>query len=108
MAEERAEVSITHHAVGQGGKYVADVAGSDTSGYLEWEPKGSGKTGGDDDVRIATHTVVPPAIGGRGVAAQLVDRFVSDAREQGFKIVPRCSYVEAQFQRHPDWSDLRA
>ncbi len=108
MADERAPVTITHHAVGQGGKYVADVEDSTVSGYLEWEPQGRGKTGGDDDVRIATHTVVPAPIGNRGVAAQLVERFVADAREQGFRIVPRCSYVAAQFERHPDWSDLRA
>lgn len=97
------DLTITHHVQGQGGKYVAHLAGETVTGYLEWEPAGSG-----DDVRVATHTVVPRAIGNRGVAAELVKRLVSDARERGFTIVPQCSYVDAMFDRNPDWADLRA
>lgn len=104
---ERSEVTITHHAQGQGGKYVAELEGH--KGYLEWKPaeplpEGDVATG----TRVATSTVVPEAIGGRGVAAQLVEQLVADARERGFKIVPKCSYVEAKFDEHPEWSDLRA
>ena len=51
---------------------------------------------------------VPPEYEGRGIAARLVNRAISDAREQGFKITPLCSYVVAQFRRHPEWADLRA
>ena len=43
---------------------------------------------------------------GSGVAEALVEALVADAREQGFTIVPQCSYVEAQFRRHPEWADL--
>lgn len=103
------DVSITHHAQGQGGKYIAEVAGSTHQGYLEWEPKtGLPQEAVASDVRVATHTVVPPEIGGRGIAAQLVERLVADARQNDFKIVPQCSYVEAKFDEHPDWADLRA
>lgn len=98
-------VTIKHHVQGQGGKYVAEVEGEDTTGYLEWEPMGDP---GGMDVRIATHTVVPKVIGGRGVAGQLVERLVSDARERDFKIVPQCSYVAKKFDDNPEWSDLRA
>lgn len=109
MSKKRADVTITHHAQGQGGKYVAELEGEDHSGTLEWEPrKGLPQEQVTSDVRVATHTIVPQAIGGRGVAAQLVERFVSDAREKGFKIVPQCSYVEAKFDENPDWADLRA
>ncbi|MFN5821799.1 MAG: GNAT family N-acetyltransferase [Novosphingobium sp.] len=52
--------------------------------------------------------MVPPEIGGQGVAARLVEALVADAREHGFKIDPVCSYVAAQFKRHPEWADLRA
>ena len=97
--------TITHHVVGQGGKYVAHLEGESAQGTLEWEPR-NGSDG--EDVRIATHTIVPKEIGGRGVAAELVDRFVADARSQGFKIEPRCSYVEAKFDENAEWENLRA
>jgi len=96
-----AEISITHHIHGAGGRYVAKIEGETATGYLEWEPRG-------ESTRVATHTVVPPAIGGRGVAAELVERLVADARDEGFKIVPQCSYVAAKFADNPDWHDLRA
>ena len=103
--DDRADVTITHHVEGQGGKYVAKPADSDVTGYLEWEPQSAVR---EDEVRVATHTIVPGEIGGRGIAAQLVERFVADAREQGFRIVPQCSYVEKKFDENPDWADLRA
>ena len=53
------------------------------------------------------HTGVPPEYEGRGIAAKLVNKAVADAREQGFKISPVCSYVVAQFKRHPEWADPR-
>ena len=96
-----AEVEITHEDRGDSGRYVAVVAGSEDTGHLDWEARGH-------DVRIATHTIVPPQIGGRGVAAKLVEAMVADARGQGFRIDPRCSYVEAMFRRNKDWAELRA
>ncbi|WP_394730181.1 GNAT family N-acetyltransferase [Altererythrobacter sp. GH1-8] len=104
MSDDTAKVTITHHVQGQGGKYVAHVGGSQHTGYLEWEPQEALER----DVRVATHTVVPKAIGGRGIAAQLVERLIADAREQGFTIVPQCSYVAKKFDQNPDWSDLKA
>ncbi|MBI1402857.1 MAG: N-acetyltransferase [Porphyrobacter sp.] len=98
-------ISITHHVQGQGGSYVATVAGAPQEGYLKWEPGGSK---GAKEVRIAAHTVVPKEIGGRGVAAQLVDRLVEDARRIGFLVRPDCSYVAAKFEENPDWAELRA
>ncbi len=100
---EQTHVSITHQAHGKGGRYVAQLEGHE--GYLEWEPAAQN---GDHATRVATHTVVPRAIGGRGVAAQLVDALVADAREHGFTIDPQCSYVAAKFDQNPDWADLRA
>lgn len=104
MASENPEVTITHELQDHGGKYVAHVQGSEHTGYLEWEPRDS-EAG---EVRVATHTVVPKPIGGRGIAALLVERLIADAREQGFTIVPQCSYVARKFDRNPDWSDLKA
>jgi hypothetical protein len=63
------------------------------------------RTGG---VLLADHTGVPDALGGRGVGKALVQRLIGDARALGLRIVPACSFVEAQFRRNPDWKDLLA
>lgn len=96
------DITITHHVQGQGGRYVADVAGESEQGYLEWQP------GDEEGVRVARTTVVPRPIGGRGVAARLTERMVEDARREDFRVRPDCSYVEKKFDENPDWADLRA
>jgi len=94
------EVTITRHENGKSGEYHAQVAGSDRIGRLTWVER--------NGARVAEHTLVPPPIGGRGIAAQLVEALVDDARDQGFKVKPVCSYVVAKFDEHPEWSDIRA
>jgi len=94
------DVTITSHDHGSHGEYHAAVAGSSTIGRLTWTQHGK--------VRAAEHTLVPPEIGGRGVAGKLVEALIADARVQGFRIDPQCSYVAAQFKRHPEWADLHA
>lgn len=41
------------------------------------------------------HTVVPRVIGGRGIAARLVEAAYSYARAEGLQCVATCSYAEA-------------
>jgi hypothetical protein len=105
MREESAGITITHHVQGAGGRYVAALEGAAETGYLEWEP---GEEQGGKEVRIATHTIVPREIGGRGVAGALVERLIEDARRQGFLIRPDCSYVARKFAENPGWASLRA
>lgn len=93
-------VTITRHGDEQRGEYRAQVAGSPEIGRMTWV--------GGDGKRIVDHTLVPPGIGGRGVAMELVKAIVADARTEGFKITPLCSYVAVAFRRHPEWADLRA
>lgn len=81
----------------QGGRYVF--------GTGEGEAELTYTCVGPDLVR-ADHTGVPVALRGRGLAASLVERLVEDARAEGFRIRPACSYVEAQRRRHPEWSDV--
>lgn len=94
------DVSISRHQNDAAGEYRAHVAGSDLIGRLTWVEQ--------DGVRTAEHTIVPTAIGGRGIAAKLVEALVADARDQGFRIRPVCSYVAKKFDDHPEWADLRA
>ena len=92
-------VTITRHGNAQAGEYHALVADNKHIGRLTWVTR--------DGARVAEHTIVPPEIGGRGIAGKLVDALIADAREQHFKIVPECSYVVAAFEKHPEWAGLR-
>lgn len=55
---------------------------------------------------IVDHTGVPKELEGRGIARVLLDRAIADARALGLFIRPRCSYIVAQFARHPEWGDV--
>lgn len=55
-----------------------------------------------------THTGVPDAVGGRGIAGMLTKAALDHARSAGWKVVPACSYAAAYFKRHRDYDDLLA
>ena len=93
-------IAITRTDETTHGAYRAELAGANRPAELTWQAMGP--------LRIADHTFVPPEMRGQGVAQVLVEALVADARELGFKIVPQCSYVEAQFRRHPEWADVLA
>jgi len=57
-------------------------------------------------VMMLTHTGVPHALRGRGIAAQLVQAALDHARALGLKVRPDCSYAEAYIERHPETQDL--
>jgi len=82
------------------GAYRVTLDGVARQAELTWHARGN--------ARIADHTFVPPEMRGQGVAQVLVEALIADAREQGFTIVPQCSYVAALFRRNPDWADLLA
>lgn len=52
------------------------------------------------------HTAVPRVLQGRGIAGVLVDAALAEARAQGWRVRPVCSYVRAHMRRHPDTHDL--
>jgi predicted GNAT family acetyltransferase len=55
---------------------------------------------------IIDHTGVPEAIGGRGIAGELVKAALDYARAEGLRVVPACSYSAAYIQHHPEYADL--
>ena len=94
-------ITITHSESDSRGRYEARVEGREGSGKLTYSRLSPTKI-------VANHTGVDDSLRGTGVARALVERLVTDARRDGIRIVPQCSYVLAQFQRNPDWSDVMA
>ena len=69
--------------------------------FVEYERAGDG--------RIALlHTEVPEALSGQGVGSKLVRGTLDAARAEGLKVVPRCEFVAAYIERHPEYRDLQA
>lgn len=83
---------------GESGRYIY---GSDASSSAEitfsWV---------DNNLLSIEHTEVPEVYRGQGIGLLMLEKAVSNARENGHKIVPKCSYAAAQFQRHPEWKDV--
>ena len=89
-------VAVTHDAARQ--RFEATVDGQLC--VADYQLRG--------DVVWMTHTGVPPAVGGRGIAAELVRVALAWAGENGYKVEPSCSYVEVYMRRHPETQKLLA
>jgi predicted GNAT family acetyltransferase len=50
-------------------------------------------------------TFVPDALRGRGIAALLTQAALTYAHEQGYRVIPSCSYVETYMQRRRQLAD---
>lgn len=93
---EAAGPAIRHDEAGQ--RFVVDIDGH--LGVLEYTLA--------HGVMRLVHTGVPAAIGGRGVAGDLVRNALDFARTRGYKVRPECAYAAAWMQRHPEQQDLLA
>lgn len=80
------------------GRYVARIDGLEGEAEITFTRRGA-------DIVSADHTGAPETMRGTGAAAALVDHMVADARRNGFRIIPICPYVRAQYKKHPDWAD---
>ena len=59
-----------------------------------------------DGAVVFTHTEVPPAYEGKGVASALVQGALDQVRATGAPVVALCQYVKAWMLRHPDYTSL--
>ncbi len=94
------DYEIVHDANNSSGRYTIQLA-PDTIAELSYHRVG-------DDLISIDHTRVPEAFRGRKIAEKLLLRAITDAREDRVRVIPVCSYVDAQFRRHPEWGDLLA
>lgn len=53
-----------------------------------------------------THTVVDPSFGGRGIAKQLVESLINEARKRKIKIIPICSYAYKMMMGKKEYEDV--
>ena len=60
----------------------------------------------DGDLMTITHTGVPAELGGRGIAGELTRAAFTTAREQGWKVMPACSYAAGWVEKHAEFKDL--
>lgn len=59
-----------------------------------------------DDQIVFTHTGVPAALEGHGIAGKLAHTALETARAEHLAVVPLCPYVASYIRRHPEYQDL--
>jgi uncharacterized protein len=91
--------SIEKRVAGTSGRYVARIDGVDGKAELLFTVR-------DPSLIRADHTEAPASMRGTGTPLALVEHMIGDARSSGFKIIPVCPYVLAQYSKHPEWSDV--
>jgi len=89
------EISVQHHPVS--GRFEAQI--DDAVAHLEYLDQGRRL--------VLTHTFVPPALRGRGLAGILTRAALDFARKEGKKVEPQCSYAAAFMEQHPEFANLR-
>jgi len=55
-----------------------------------------------DGVLTLVHTIVPPALEGRGLGGLLVQAGLAKAIAGNRRVVPQCPYAKAWLDKHPD------
>lgn len=76
------------------------LVGGEVAGYTEYRGRAA--------VRAFTHTEVAEGHEGRGVASQIVQFALDDARSRGLQVVPVCPFIADYLARHPRELDLVA
>lgn len=99
MVDGSPDIRIAREEDAAGGRYVARIAGIDGEGEITFTRRG-------ERLISADHTGAPDTMKGTGVAMALVEFMIADARANGFKIIPICPYVKAQYRKHPEWADV--
>ncbi|GHJ15686.1 MULTISPECIES: GNAT family N-acetyltransferase [unclassified Micromonospora] len=68
------------------------------AGFTAYLPRG--------EVLVFTHTEVEDRYQGQGVGAALIRGTLDQVRANGGRVVPRCPFMAAFIERHPDYADL--
>lgn len=59
-----------------------------------------------DGVLTILHTEVPKELNGKGIGSRLARGVLEIARAEKLKVAPRCPFVKAYIDKHPEFADL--
>lgn len=93
------DIEIEREEADGKGRYVGRIPGIEGEAEITFTRRGP-------KLISADHTGAPDSMKGTGAAMALVEYMIADARREGFKIIPICPYVKAQYRKHPEWSDV--
>ncbi|MEK0312363.1 GNAT family N-acetyltransferase [Cohnella sp. 56] len=93
--KKKDEVGVIHK---EGNAFVVRE-NAEQIGEITYMPDG-------EDTWLLNHTYVSPEYRGGDIARRLLARVVDEARAQGKKIVPVCSYALVQFKRNKEYEDV--
>src|SRR5262249_27275859 len=88
------ELAVTHNEAA--GRFEAQV-GAELA-LIEYRRRGK--------FIIFTHTEVPKALEGRGIAGRLAQVALDYARAQHLTVIPLCPYVSAYLRQHSEYQDI--
>ena len=91
---DKQNLDIVHNE--QAKRFETSINGQ--TGYISYQDQGN--------TLIYDHTIVPQALGGRGVGSALVKYALNYARENDKKVIPQCSFVASYINKHAEYQDL--
>jgi hypothetical protein len=91
-AEEKLKVNVESHHL------ELEVEGS--TAFIDYKL--------DGNLLTLIHTEVPPALEGKGAGSAIVQKALQYAKDNHYKIVPLCPFVQSYLKRHKEWNDLIA
>ncbi len=59
-----------------------------------------------DDHIVFQHTEVPESLSGQGIGSALARGALDDARANGLKVLPECTFIAGYLKRHPEYQDI--
>jgi len=62
----------------------------------------------DGNLLVLIHTEVPPVLEGKGAGSAIVQKALQYAKDNHYKIVPLCPFVQSYLKRHKEWNDIIA
>lgn len=92
--QPKTNIDIIHNE--QNNRFETTIDGQ--TGYISYQDQGN--------TLIYDHTIVPQALGGRGVGSALVKYALNYARENDKKVIPQCSFVASYINKHTEYQDL--